>query len=463
MARAPSRPRPAQPPDDASLAGPHDPAADPDAPPYDPSAVEEGTILEHAGSGTAPADVLESLRDGGALRPDEEGLQGLDLRPRPIVIDATDGLPRPADDDADHAPLPPLEDDTFVCTEGGRFRLYRLGGGVDADHASLPPLPDFFEGDEATLVPDCLSVNGQIAWRDPATGAWYRRDRPACAHYVERLIPATAMITAGHTTQPVSLKRRCVLLNVDMTDSSLFACSARTPPDLVSAERLAARARRKREEAALPPVPMFKEAPSAPARVFPLPAESLVSMEAHAASSLFEAFPPYDASQGACLFFGASHVEPSPTIVLARDPSVIFFPDADYQPDGKRFEGVTYTSVRTGKTRTWAASLQGETIARFQHERGDSFTDLEPFVAFTWHGTIDGLVRELTAGRNVAVVCYHQETAARVLADLRARIARLRVELAPPPAPPTPPAPSASPPSLRSSTATKRTKKAKPA
>lgn len=321
--------------------------------------------------------------------------------PPPMIVDPVDGLPRPKDEGFVQNAVPAATDENLVCQEGGTWKVYE------------GRKPDTEQPDEAKLrLVKALSYeNGNLRlYSDPSETSslptYWTRKRSACAHYAELETMVTEFVLEGHDKAPQTILRKCMKLDLVLTDGVIRGCSLRSPRDIVSEQRLIDRAREKAQQAKEGAIGMFRDA---------RPEELAPAVDPAKATARSFADQVFDKATGKRLggVFGYLPAE-DPTIVVGLDPLYVFFPDEAWQPRDDVYHGLRYKSRVAHKPRVWSASLSGELLIRQSPgiANDERVADLTGIRKMQWQGHVRAIAKALVEGRNVAVVAYHQDTAA---------------------------------------------------
>lgn len=347
--------------------------------------------------------------DDSSASPRDFLLSGIgDGAPPPMIIDPQDGLPRPKDEGFVQNAVPAATEANLVCQEGGAWMPLRYGRDED--------LPSVLPPDESKLrLVDIHDVDREKRVRvyaEPGSKVRWVRDRPACHHYAELETMVTEFVLEGHDKGPQTILRKCMKLDLVLTDGVLRGCNLREPRDIVSEQRLIDRAREKAAQAKEAAIAIFREARPDELRPVVDPAK------ATAWAFVGEVFDKVTGTHRASIR-GYRASEP-PTVVVGADPLYVFFPDEAWQPKAEVYHGLLYTSEVTGKPRVWSASLSGELLLRQSPGIADDerVADLTGIRKMQWEGHVQAIAKALVAGRNVAVVAYHEATSLALRAAL---------------------------------------------
>jgi len=338
---------------------------------------------------------------------------------RPIIIDPRDGLPRENDENISIDAVPSETDENFICTEAGRWIVW-AGGPVKDE-----PLPEGFDETRLEIV-DVSETHGCRIFRDPATEQQFARARPQCRHYTEALSAPEELDRTGlegtHSGlevaggQPTSLLRMCSHFKMDLTDGAMFACSARSPRDLVSERHLVARTRLKRAQAKQEATPMFRsQTPAERAKLADAPPER---SDVEPNLYTMPESPEGTVCEGVLLVH-----PPSAPIdeILRTAPKYVFFPDATWQPNLSEYSERPFKDIH-GVDQVFMASMSGENLLRFKRKPGADLDAVNKFDRQSLAASVREIALTLLRGRNVVVVPYDRTTAQAIVDRVSAAV-----------------------------------------
>jgi hypothetical protein len=158
------------------------------------------------------------------FRPFEEISES--YQPQPIKKVMVDGLPtQVAMGEGSH--IPALSTESLVCLEDTRkfVRRYQTTGQIS----------ETYEPDQVVQMP-----NGGWILRAPegSPWVWVEPIRPRCSHYVEQLTQFELNPENSVLLRLCSGRRTIGGAFMSVSDLAMWACSMRTPRDLISEERL---------------------------------------------------------------------------------------------------------------------------------------------------------------------------------------------------------------------------------